>query len=208
LSAGRAGRGVARGLVILLAGALAACANPARRPADAAALARQSEREAQLALQPEWSLDGRLAVSGGGEGGSGTLRWEQRVDSYRLEVQAPVTRQTWRLVVDPGISRLEGLEGGPREDSDAIALLAREVGWALPLADLGAWVRGARGAGPAQIEFAEDGLPARLTQHGWQVDYRDWDRSREPALPLRVFAQRGDQRVRLVVARWLDPAQP
>lgn len=197
-----------RCVALLLAGALVACATPVRRPADAAGLARQAEREAQLARQPEWILAGRLAVSGGGEGGSGTLRWEQAADGYRLEVQAPVTRQTWRLLVTPQLARLEGLEGGPHEDSDAVALLAREVGWVLPLADLGAWVRGARGAGPAQIEFAADGLPARLSQHGWLVEYRDWDRSRVPALPLRVFAQRGDQRVRLVVAGWQAPALP
>jgi len=184
---------------------LVGCRAVMPRSADAAALEQQTSREAQLAEHIGWSLTGRLAVSNGDDGGSGNLRWTQGIDHYELEVQAPVTRQTWRLQVKLGKARLDGLDGGPREDSDASALLAREVGWVLPLADLASWVRGARGDGNATLQFDDDGLPTELVQHGWVVDYRAWDRSLSPPLPTKIFVQRGEQKVRLIITRWHAP---
>ena len=192
-----------RGLVLLAAIlALVGCRAIVPRAGDAAALAQQTSREAQLTELGGWSLDGRLAVSNGEDGGSGSLRWIQAADHYEFEVQAPVTRQTWRLHVKQGMALLEGLDNGPHEGPDAQALLAEEVGWVLPLANLAAWVRGARGEGESSMHFADDGLPIELAQHGWIVEYRGWDRKLSPPLPTKVFVQRGKQRVRLVITRW------
>jgi outer membrane lipoprotein LolB len=194
--------------LLLLSALLAGCAAPPRVPADAAALRAQAERETALRAVPGWGLAGRIAVSNGRDGGSGAIDWTQVGDGLRLEVQAPVTRQTWRLDAGPGWARIEGLEAGPLEGEDAARLVADAVGWTLPVGDLGAWVRGVRGRGPAEIEFSPDGLPARIRQHGWTVDYREWDRTQSPPLPRRVFAERGDQRVRLVIQAWRGPTLP
>jgi outer membrane lipoprotein LolB len=195
-----AGAAVVLACVWLLAG----CAGrPSLVPAaDSAALESQGRREARLAAAPEWGLHGRIAVSGGGDGGSGQLSWRQRADHLAFEMRAPVSRQTWRLTAAPGAVRLDGLDGGPRHGTDAEALLQQELGWTVPLGHLSAWVRGMRGEGTARIGFDAEGLPALIEQHGWRIEYRGWDRSSEPALPTRVFASRGEQRVRLAIARW------
>lgn len=183
---------------------LAACAAPQpRRDADAAALVQQAQREATLARSSSWSLHGRVAVSDGKDGGSGRIDWRQDGDAFVIEIRAPVSRQTWRLSGRPGRAQLDGLDGGPRVDVDAQALLQREVGWQLPVTDLVAWARGARGNGAARIEFDPQGRPAQIEQHGWIVEYRAWGGG-EPALPKKVFAANGDRRVRLIVERWDD----
>jgi outer membrane lipoprotein LolB len=182
---------------------LAGCAGPGpRRDPSAGDLALQAEREARLRGQQHWGLHGRLAVSGGGESGSGQLLWSQVGEDTVFEMRAPVSRQTWRLVASPGTVRLDGLEGGPRHGDDAETLLRSELGWSLPLASMASWVRGMRGAGPARVLFDGDGLPLTIEQGGWRIEYRAWDRSTDPALPSRVFASRGDQRVRLAVTGW------
>jgi outer membrane lipoprotein LolB len=189
--------------VLLCLLAMAGCA-PQRtlRPADASALAAQAKREAELAGIAGWTLHGRLAVSDGNDGGSGQLQWRHSDTHVLFDLRAPVSRQTWRLVAEPGAVRLEGLDGGVRHGNDAETLLRDEIGWNLPLADLAAWVRGMRGAGAAHIEFDGNGLPALIVQRGWRIEYRGWDRTLAPPLPNRVFASRGDQRVRLAIQRW------
>ncbi len=205
---------VARSASRLLVGALAVlalagCARQIVRQDFNAALQQQIAREALLKDDAEWSLAARLAVSGGGEGGSGRLLWtQQNVERYRFDVQAPVTRQTWRLDVEPGSARLEGLEAGVREGTDPAELLAREVGWVLPLANLASWVRGSRAAGQATIEFAADGLPTQIVQQDWVIDYRDWFRDQSPPLPKKIFAQKGERKVRLVIERWQTAGEP
>lgn len=188
-------------VVLLLVLLLAACATPVRR-VDGDAFELQQRREQALEAIDAWSLRGRLAVSGGGDGGSGQLSWRNSADRTDFEVRAPVSRQTWRLLVEPGQARIEGLEGGPRIGTDAETLLREEIGWELPLQALSAWVRGMRGPGQARIEFDADGLPAVIEQHGWVVEYRGWHRDRALPMPAKVFASRGDRRVRLVIADW------
>lgn len=197
-----------RGCLVLALLLLVACmprgTKPPVGPDQAQALAAQSAREAELADVPAWSLAGRLAVSMGGEGGTGRIEWRQQGEEADIELTAPVTRQGWRLRVRPGHARLEGLEGGPLEGRDPEVLLQEATGWRLPIHALSAWVRGARAAGPARIEFDAAGLPLRIEQSGWEVEYRAWDTG-EPARPKRVFARRGDASVRLVVDRWGEP---
>ena len=195
-------RGLA-GLLALLV--LAGCARAPLRQADAAFLLAQAEREQRLAAQSEWALSGRVAVSGGGEGGSGRIEWRQRGDDLTVSLSAPVSRESWRLTAGQRWARLEGLEAGPLQGSDPEALLAEALGWNVPLLQLRAWVRGARADGPGEIEFDANGLPARLRQHGWQIEFRGWDPASEPPLPRRVFAESGEYRLRLVVDRWEIP---
>ncbi len=181
---------------------LAACAAPIRRGADSTALDAQADREAALADQSVWNLTGKIAVSDGRDGGSGRIDWKQDGDRFVIEIQAPVSRRTWRLSGSPDGAMLEGLDGGPRSGANAEALLQKEVGWTVPVADLIAWARGARGVGAAEIEFDVENRPARILQRGWSVEYRAWSEGPAPRLPRKVFAASGERRVRLVVERW------
>ncbi len=184
---------------------LTACAAQRLRP-DAALLDGQQQRERSLGMQTSWSLEGRLAVAGPGDGGSGALTWSVRGDEYRFEVQAPVTGKTWILSGDSRQARIDGLAATALHDDDAARLVERELGWKLPVAQFGAWVRGVRAADSvADLEFRSDGLPSVLVQDGWRVEYVDYFNDRDPPLPRRVFASHGDYKVRLAVQRWRMP---
>lgn len=190
------------GALALLA-SLAACAPvPVRTGSDADLLAAQSAREAALASAPGWHLSGRLAMRARGEGGSGRITWRQQGEDFEIRLSAPVTGKSWTLEQKEGRVLLDGLDGGARQGVDAEALLAEVTGWRIPVGSLAAWARGARAPGPARIEFGPDGLPALLSQHGWTVEYREWDQA-EPARPRRIFARLdADTHVRLVVDAW------
>jgi outer membrane lipoprotein LolB len=207
-------RGAALALVAL---ALGACAGQGVRPGPpglptAESEARQAARDAELARHPQWSLQGRIAVSTAGHGGSGRIDWQQDGPHYQVALSAPVTRQSWRLTGGDGEARLEGLDGGPRTAPDASELLRGATGWDIPVDALGAWARGARATshGPAQVEYGADGQLAMLRQDGWTLRYADWQQQAGLDLPLphRLEATRGDARVRLAVDAWSGPKSP
>ncbi|TCV91842.1 outer membrane lipoprotein LolB [Luteibacter rhizovicinus] len=183
---------------------LAACTAPiVRQQGDAAMLGAQESRERALAGKDRWTVEGKLSVSNGQDGGSGTLVWHQSGDRYEFTVRGPVTGKSFRLSGGPEGAELEGLDGGPQRGADAESLMARTLGWQLPMRDLRAWVLGLRAdSGAADIAFGADRLPSRITQDGWQVDYRAWDATRDPALPLKVFAERPPYKVRLSIESW------
>ena len=119
-------------LSLALAGLLGGCAQAPVRPAvvDAARSEQaQAAREQALSTRTAWGFVGRLAVSTDGRGGSGRIEWTQDGDDFDVRLLAPVTRQGWRLHRAGGVVRLEGLEGGPREGTDAEALLFEATGW-------------------------------------------------------------------------------
>ncbi len=202
------------GLVALAALLLAACATQPPRTALPAISgdpqAHQQQRESALASIPAWSLAGRVAVSSGREGGSGRIDWQQDGARYAVELSAPVTRQSWRLRGEPGgTAVLEGLDGGPREGSNAQVLLREATRWEIPVDALAYWVRGAAADaarhGAAARAFGADGRLAALEQDGWRIAYSDWRTAPDAAsveLPHRLDATRGEARVRLIVDQW------
>lgn len=183
---------------------LAACAGQRVQPLrpDAQSLQQQAVREKTLRARPDWSMRGRLGVSDGHDSGSGSLEWSQQADRFRFSVHAPVTGKTWVLSGDHTRAALEGLRAQPIEDASASALLDRELGWHVPVADLVDWVRGVRAPGAADIRFRPDGLPAQIEQDGWKVEYVDYDTRHSPPLPSKVFASKGNYTVRLAIRAW------
>ncbi len=183
---------------------LTACAPQRLRP-DAAGLDAQDRREALLAPMSTWELVGRLGVSDDRDSGSGSLTWSQEGAAYRFELHAPVTGKTWLLTGDASNAELQGLRDATVVGADAASLLLRELGWRVPVAELAWWARGMRAPGKAELSLRPDGLPARIVQAGWQVDFLDYDEKLQPPLPRKLFAESGNYKVRLAIQRWQQP---
>ena len=191
----------ARGGILFLAAALVACA-PVRKRETPAAQAAQVAREAQLKARTHWTINARIGVSNGKDGGSGDLVWTQNGDRYEFTVHAPVTGRTWKLSGDAHSAVLEGVDAQPESDTDPERLLRERLGWDVPLAQLSAWVRGMRAVGPANVEYDAQNLPALIEQSGWKVEYREWLSDRDPPIPRKLFAARGNARVRVAIESW------
>lgn len=195
-----------RYLMLALLLLLTACVAPVRMKSDARLLDAQRAREQVLAPVDRWVLQGRLGVSNGSDGGSGSFRWSQEGDHYEFVLRAPVTGKSFRLSGDSNGALMEGLDGGPLRGRDAESLMHRALGWDVPLRELRAWVLGLRGdSGPAELSFGADRLPALLLQDGWSVDYREWDISRQPPLPKKLYATKPPYKVKLVIESWQLP---
>lgn len=190
----------AAGLLLLLA--LTACA-PMRLREDDATLRAQQQREAAILARSDWQLSGRIAVSNGEDGGNADVEWSQQGKRYDLRLRAPVTGRNWRLHGDARSATLEGVREQPLHGGNAAELLAREVNWQLPVNELEYWVRGLRAPGArAELVFDEAQRPAKLLQSGWTIEYRDYVSDDAQALPRKVFATKGKQRVRLFIEDW------
>lgn len=182
---------------------LAACVPAVRMKGDASLLNAQRAREQVLAHADHWVLQGRLGVSDGKDGGSGSFSWTQNGDKYEFVLRAPITGKSFRLSGDPAGALLEGLDPGPLRGPDAEALMRKALGWEVPLRDLRAWVLGLRAdSGSAELSFGADRLPSLLLQDGWAVDYREWDATREPPLPKKVYAEKLPYKVKLSIESW------
>jgi outer membrane lipoprotein LolB len=198
----------------LMASALAACVTqPLPRSAGPVDLAQAQAADGRRGAVLDWDLSGRIAVSNGGRGGSGRIDWQQRASDYTISLSAPVTRQSWQLSGNGVGARLDGIAGGPRESADVEELLLSATGWNIPVRALQNWVRGVGAAtpeyGPVRLAYDAGGLPAKLEQAGWSIEYQDWHPAApgRPSLPRRIVARNGAASVKLVVDEWGLAAQ-
>ncbi|MBB3797945.1 outer membrane lipoprotein LolB [Xanthomonas arboricola] len=202
------------GLVLV---GLSACVSVPRGQGGGAAVvaqvsegARQAEaaRQAWLQAHPVWSFQGRVAISKGSNGGSGRIDWQQDGAQYRVQLSAPVTRQSWVLTGDTasGAGRLEGLDGGPRSGPDAEQVLLEATGWTIPVNQMPDWVRALRiaDAGAERADLDAAGRPRTVQQDGWTIDFLAWAPAGagQPELPQRIEARNGEAKVRLLVDQW------
>lgn len=161
-----------------------------------------------LAYQGGWTLQGRVAISNGRQGGNARVDWVERgLRDYSVTLSAPVTRQSWRLDVQSGQATISGIDGGPRTGADAAQLLREATTWEIPVEAMRWWLRGqtAPAASATSLPsatryvFSADGALIGLDQDGWRIEFQ---RASSQAMPSRITATRGESRVRLVVDEW------
>ncbi|KQR11605.1 MULTISPECIES: lipoprotein insertase outer membrane protein LolB [Xanthomonas] len=168
----------------------------------------EAARQAWLQAHPQWSFQGRVAISKDRNGGSGRIDWQQNGPQYRVQLSAPVTRQSWVLTGDTttGAGRLEGLDGGPRSGPDAEQVLLEATGWTIPVNQMPDWVRALRiaDAGAQRVDLDAAGRPRTVQQDGWTIEFLAWAPASDgqPALPQRIEAHNGSAKVRLLVDQW------
>lgn len=159
------------------------------------------EHQQQLAGVADWHLGGRIAIRTEDEGWQASIDWRQQGQDYVIQLVGPLGQGSLRL---QGDGRFVTLSDGESTlvDEDAEALLYRQMGWRVPVSALRHWALGLPAPGAAEQEINSQGLLARLRQAGWSIEFRDYIRRGELALPGRLFISNHNAQVRLVVDRW------
>ncbi len=151
----------------------------------------------------EWSLEGRLAVNDGHDGGSGHLIWSRRGEASTMNFHGALGRGAWRLDVSADGAILELADGEVYRASSVNALLKQRLGWEVPIDALAWWVRGLAAPGEWEArELGEYGKLLILTQFGWVIEfgkYRDID---GVAMPQKMTARQESHTVKLAVRKW------
>jgi outer membrane lipoprotein LolB len=178
---------------VMFAGLLAACASvPPSVPTTVAA-----------ATDEAFAIDGRLSARQGAQAITAGFEWTHATPRDELVVATPLGQTLAELEGDASVPRVEvRLADGRREEArDWSDIMTRNVGFALPMTWLGAWVRGVPHAdAPHSVELDAAGRVRHLRQNGWEIAYAYADaRARRPT---RVRLSSGDLEIAIVVDRW------
>jgi len=156
-----------------------------------------------LRLLDHWALDGRLAISDGKEGGSGSFSWAQDDRMTRISFRGTLGKGAWQLRSDASGARLELASGEVHYAPSIAELVRKQVGWKVPVNALSWWIKGL--ADPKDWEtrtLDEEGRLRSLRQFGWEVDFANYGEPDNFWLPAKLVARRGDYSVKMVVRNW------
>jgi len=187
-----------RAFAVLAALALAGCVAPPRIPDTTARPDPGTLRQ--------WSASGRLAVSAGGEGGSGAFVWQQRDDASQLDLRGPFGAGALTIHATPDSLSLADGAGRRLDATTARAELQARLGADLPWTSLRYWMLGLPAPDPpAEVTDAVAAPWRVIEQSGWRIGYDAFTTVTGLTLPQRFTATRGDVRVRVVVDAWSVP---
>lgn len=191
--------------VILLVGTLLAGCSPVPTRTTENPVFTQAylARFEHLQLLTDWAVEGRLAISDGKDGGSGTLSWAHTELETRMSFHGAMGKGAWRLQADATGARLE-LGNGSVHSASTIAELVREqVGWKVPVEALSWWVKGLAQPGDWDTRVLDaEGRVTALRQSGWDVDFGNYAEPEVHWLPSKLTARQGKYLVKVAVRKW------
>lgn len=143
-----------------------------------------------------FSISGRLSVKVDGRGHYSNFDWTRLNGRDEVAVNTPLGQTVAQLVRDEGGVCLMA-RGRTRCAPDTEALTEAELGWPLPLDNLGYWVAGVPAPGP--VERNAEGFH----QQGWTVKLADFQSTDSGPRPGRVVLIRDDRlEIRLAIHAW------
>lgn len=193
---------VSRGLALCVLFAVGGCTTMVtdRSTGDDAAWA---ERQGALAPLDEWQLEGRVAITAGRDGYSGSLSWLQDGAALDFQFKGPFGIGGLRIWGGADELTVKTHKGetftvtDPERDFDA------RLGWSLPVHSMRYWMAGIPAPGaPFEATVDRHGRPQRLLQQGWIVTYDDYQKVGALELPKRLEIERASVKIKVVAERW------
>ncbi len=162
---------------------------------------------AAVASRPQaarFELAGRIAASDGERSANGPLHWQH--DGAEQDVwtlSSPLGQIVARVVRTPSGAWLETSRNERHEADDVQTLISHLLGVQAPASSLPYWVQAIPAPGARVLQRDAFGRPTRITDQGWLIDYVRYQSDAADAAPRRIDAQWADNRLRLVIDRWI-----
>lgn len=182
---------------------LSACSRqPARLTADRPA--DWDLRQKALTALDTWDLNGRIAVTLEKNGGSASLVWQQRADTYSIQLFGPFGKGAVKLQGGPEGVSMEDDEGRTTRAADPETLLLQHLGWQVPVSGLKHWIKGSPAPDIAldNLLLDEQGRIGELAQGGWRISYSHYREIDAFALPTRLRLINRELKVKLLIKHW------
>ena len=181
-------------------------------PGDFVAQGKLSLRPIGPAASP---TEGSAAAASGKrpvKGFSASFRWQQRGEEYDLELWGALGQGRTRITGTADSIKIVDGTGRVVKSRRPQRLLARHLGWSLPLAVLPYWLQGkAAPAPPARLmRFQPNSDLDTLEQLDWALEFARYSAvtglTRQSRLPGRIKASNAELKLTIVAREWEDIA--
>lgn len=191
-------------LAAVLVMAIGGCSGVRTAPSAPPSPELASSHLATVAALRDWQLSARIGVQRDDQGFSADLDWRERDGLFELRLAAPLNGGTFALAGDADAVTLRGPKGEHYVADSAEALMETHFGWALPVSGARHWIKGipAPDSTPTQEVRDAEGRWTDFAQDGWRVSILDYTQVTGMSLPRKLFLNRDDLKVRLVIKAW------
>lgn len=160
-------------------------------------------RLAELESIAHWTLNGRVSVYDGKQAWHATLIWQQEGSAFDVRFNGPLASGALHLFGNETETTLQLPDQVIHVAPTPEILLQRELGLWLPVGHLKYWLLSRPDpAYPLAGEWDHAGRLARMSQDGWEIEYREYSDAIDPPLPRKIEITHSQLRVKIVIDQW------
>lgn len=165
---------------------------------------RWQQQQQEIAALKDWRFRGRTAITQGREGWNAGITWQQQGEGFDIKLSGPFSQGGAELIGDAEQVTLTLDNGDQYSAQTPEQLLAKTLGWFLPVSALRDWVRGVpyKDAAVDKYQLDENGRLKTLQQAGWQVEYLRYVPFNGLVVPSKIFIKHPDLNIRLIISDW------
>ena len=191
-----------RALFFALIISLSACSTVEEIP-DALNTGSWQAHKASLDGMQHWFVSGRAAINNGSESWHVNLLWLQQGDNYQIRLSGPFGAGQVQIKGNNNQVELLTADDERFYSSDIDSLLYARTGVKMPVAELRYWLIGLPSPGRKQAASVDrHGRLSRLQQGDWRVRYKRYMPVNGLVLPRKIFADKEQLDVRVVIDQW------
>ncbi len=161
--------------------------------------------EQQVAHLTQWTLAGRVSIQQGKTAHHGRLSWAEKDKVSQIDLVGPFGQGGMKLKITPFSSELQAA-GRQYMAADPEQLIAAATGDIIPVMGLKRWLLGIPNrTGRADVIRNPAGVTLTIIEDGWTIHYTEWSQVGAYTLPVRLSAERGALKIRVVIQDWQLP---
>ncbi len=164
----------------------------------------QPVQTTQLAVKRYWQAEGKIALAAKNYQTNASFDWQQSGDNYKLRFFGPFGLGSAWLVKSGKQVSFEDQEHGKQVAGSPEQLMAKALGWQVPITELQHWIKGVPAPSAAVSASTQDaqGNLASLDQLGWHILYSDYRQQNGWLLPSKLVATRDAVKIVMVTKIW------
>lgn len=158
------------------------------------------KRQKTLQTYNKWNIAGKLSVTHNNKRDIASFTWQQDKQTYALKISAPLNLHTVKITGNQ--KQAEFCQSGKEciKSHSVDKLFFDLLGWNLPFSNLHYWIKSL----PAPIKTLDDQFDAHghliaFKQHGWLVQYADFQNTEAYDLPSIVKLQNKDFLIKIKI---------
>ncbi|WP_019866387.1 lipoprotein insertase outer membrane protein LolB [Methylovulum miyakonense] len=146
----------------------------------------------------EWSLDGRLALSGNKDSWSASMAWEHEGAQDQLKLSGPLGQGATVVRLNGDVVSIDRGGGNVQTSNQPEAFVNQQLGMSVPIKALSHWIVGLPEPGPAFVD-----IPSGFRQSGWMVEYKQMQQVDKRVLPRKMTIMNDRVKLKLIIEQWV-----
>lgn len=146
----------------------------------------------------EWSLEGRLAVSGGKDSWSANLSWAHGAVEDKLKLSGPLGQGATVVRLSGKQASIDRGGGNIQTSDQPEDFINQQLGMAVPITALRHWIAGLPEPGQAFVDISSG-----FRQSGWLIEYKQMQPVAGRVLPRKMTVMNSHVKLKLIIEQWV-----